>query len=399
MGLLLNNQVEGNFAASRDGGVSDLDSAGSKTEAAANAIASAATKASFLKGLTNANTVDSGITIGMDMIDQIANDLKANGANAKLAKYEFDRLGVPASDMDGFVNYVTKQPDIDVVIADMYAGNKDAQNYVNAINKFAQQVIQQPKASSKPMLAKHPYAQLAFNLQGWLSEFYYNVQRPAFTQIAKAWSKKENFTLSQRFWMNATPAISAAAMYAIASQVVVAMKDLASGKDKNEEFQEKQKTESVAGVSLETWRKLSQSANLGMADPWVNKITGARYGASPFDTIGGAVVSNTVKFGMAAVNQVSSTNNPETNATERRLAEATYNAFIDPTIATVAAVNPMAKFTVPLSQRDEIKQAFVDATAGKKEEKDTGGSSTRGNTRNTTRNTRGNSRNTRNSRE
>ena len=216
---------------------------------AADRLSQGAMKASGLHDWTNANVADS-TTIGIDFLKAMAEDTTKG---RRLAHYELDRLGIPEADHADFAKYVAQGKSIDEIMADMRAGNKQAQQFVGGVDKFVRQVIMKPTAADKPHLAKHPVAQMMYGLQSWMYSYWYNVQKANLNQIREA-VKGEGYTPKDRATMAAAPALYTAAVLAMTGGMLTAMRDLVAGRDKDKEREEKQKKAAIGGVPVELLR-------------------------------------------------------------------------------------------------------------------------------------------------
>jgi hypothetical protein len=366
LGTVLSRHLEGGVASMRLDGDPVLNERGSVVSRAADKVSQAAMTASGLHDWTNANMVDSTI-MGMDFVKQMAAD---SGANRKLAAYELDRLGIPEADHAAFSKYAAGVKSADQLVADMKAGNKQAAQYVAAIDKFTRQVIMRPTAADKPMLAKHPVAQMMYGLQSWMYSYWYNVQKANINQIREA-VQGEGYSAGDRATMALAPLLYTAAVVTMSSTLVNTMRDLVSGRKKDREREERNKKANIGGVSMETIRALSQAQMFGLADPFVNSLTSARYDKQFGSELGGPLLGRAAKAGMLNTKLLTDKNSPNTNTPERQAAEATYNMVVDPVLALASASIPMpaASAATFLSQRDELRQAWVDKVGGKKRTK------------------------------
>lgn len=337
----------------------------------AERLSVAAMKASGLHTWTVANRVNS-VKIGRAFLRAMAED--ATGSKSKLALYELARVGISEAQAKAFADYARKDGslrDLERIVADAAAGKEGAQLYLNALNRFTDQVIMDPKAADKPYLAKHPFAGLAYNLQSWLYSFWYNVQKPNLAQARRALTEA-GFTSGERVKMLAGPAIQTAMTYLLVSSLTNTIRDYFSGKAKNKQFRESQDAE-VLGMKVSTIRDLSQAQLFGLLDPFVNVATGARYGRAPEAALAGAALSRGTVAMREGVLALSDRNTKGSNLQERRLAGAVYDLAVDPAIAIGTSMMPGARFLTPIGQRDEFKQSFVDATAGPRRPKARGG--------------------------
>lgn len=361
LGTILHENVESGVAALRFDGDTLPNERGTSVSRMGDRLSFAAMKASGLHDWTQANTVDSTI-IGMDFIKTMAEDA---ATGRRLANYELDRLGIAEADHAEFSKYAAKVGNADQLLADLRAGNKQAAQYVAAIDKFTRQVIMKPTAADKPILAKHPVAQMAYGLQSWMYSYWYNVQKANLNQIKEA-ATGEGYTKGERATMVAAPVMYTAAVLAMTGGLLTAMRDLVAGRDRDKEREEKNKKAAIMGVPVETLRALSQAQLFGLADPFVNSMTSARYNKLPGSELGGPVFGRIQKFGLTSAGVLSDKNSENTNTAERQKAEAFYNLVIDPTLAVGAASLPMplAAAATFASQRDELRQAYVNQSAG-----------------------------------
>lgn len=359
IGALMNNRMQSEAMAHR---YDHADIYQSKGWAGRNAdrLSNAAMRATGLHTWTSANRADSAM-IGRSFLDAMAEDA-TTGDKSKLASYELERVGIGADRLQAFAKFAGKGLSIDGVVAAARKGDEGAKAYLEALNRFVDQVIMDPKSADKPYLAKHPFAGLMYNLQSWMYSYWYNVQKPNLAQARRALTE-QGFTGGERLRMLSAPAISTALTYVLVSQLLTATRDLFSGKNKDQEFKKGQEAR-ILGMPVKMIRDLSQAQMFGLFDPWVNMATGARYGRQPEAALSGAMLSRGTTAAREAVLAVSDKNSPKTNTQERKLAASAYDLVVDPFLSVTAAMAPGARFLTPLTQRDELKQAFVDATAG-----------------------------------
>ncbi len=364
LGTVLHENVESGVASLRFDGDTLPNERGTSVSRAADRLSFAAMKASGLHDWTTANMVDSTI-IGMDFIKAMAEDA---AAGKRLANYELDRLGIAEADHAAFGKYVAKLQNSDQLLADLRAGNKQAQQYAAAIDKFTRQVIMKPTAADKPVLAKHPVAQMAYGLQSWMYSYWYNVQKANIAQIKEAATGK-GYTAGERATMAGAPVMYTAAVLAMTGGLLTAMRDLYAGRDKDKEREEKNKKSAIMGMPLETLRMLSQAQMFGLADPFVNSMTSARYNKLPGSELGGPLIGRGQRFALDQGALVTDKNSPNTNTAERKAAESAFNLLVDPALAVASASLPMplAAAATFASQRDEIRQAYINESAGKKQ--------------------------------
>ena len=361
IGAIVNNHVADSVAANRfDEGFTDVDATPNRVSTAAHTLSNAAVTASYVRGFTNSTIVDA-VHIGMGNIKYMVKEL--NGEKAKLAEYELERVGLTPEQGKSLVKYLNLNKNIDQVIDDMNNGNADAKNYVDAINTFQKQVIAQSTMSDRPSLAKHPVAKVGFNFQGWMTKYWYNMQKAGYKQIAMAIKNDRGFTPSQRAALIASPIISTIVTYELVKELLIPLRDWVSGKNKNAEFKEQQDAE-IHGVPIKQIREFSQASGLGLLDPYVNRYVGARYNTDPAGSFGGAMVGNLSKYAEAKAKAGSDKNSESTNTDERALEKAWYYLTIDPLLASAAALSPHSTAATMLSQRDELQRMYVDTVAG-----------------------------------
>lgn len=361
LGTILHENVESGVASLRFDGDTLPNERGTAVSRMGDRLSFAAMKASGLHDWTQANMVDSTI-IGMDFVKAMAEDA---ATGKRLANYELDRLGIAEADHAEFSKYAAKVGNADQLIADLRAGNKQAAQYVAALDKFTRQVIMKPTAADKPILAKHPVAQMAYGLQSWMYSYWYNVQKANLNQIKEA-ATGEGYTKGERATMVAAPVLYTSAVLAMTGGLLTAMRDLYAGRDKDKEREEKNKKAAIMGVPLDTLRTLSQAQMFGLADPFINSMTSARYNKLPGSELGGPAFGRAQTLGLAKAGVMSDKNSDATNTAERKQAEAFYNLAIDPALAATSAALPMPLAAVATfaSQRDELRQAYVNQSAG-----------------------------------
>ena len=79
----------------------------------------------------------------------------------------------------------------------MKAGNKRAAQYVGAIDSFTRQ-SSRPTAADKPMLAKHPVAQMMYGLQSWMYSYNFSTSRRRGTSTGQRSRDRQGYTAGER---------------------------------------------------------------------------------------------------------------------------------------------------------------------------------------------------------
>lgn len=374
MGLIVDNASTAALNSMKFGLDPDMrpDTAGIRF---ANNISSRAITLTGLHRYTNANTVDMGLIMGRAHLDILADNIQqgASSKKAGITKMELQRLGISEAEAGAFAKYVKLNKHPEQIIADVRAGNKDAAKYLDVLHKFSRQNRMEPTRGSMPAAGNgSDFGSLMYGLTRWAHEYWYNVQRHNIKQFKSSMTGEYNgnkLSASERLNIGFSPVAYTAATTAINYYMITALKDLWAGRDSDEEWKKKMEEEEFLGVPTGVWRGMSQGANFGVYDKFVNILVGgARHGGDFGGAILGPIADGIMNLFRTGSSVGSSKNRDDNNTQERAFARQFYSTVVDAVLSVGATVAPvgglLGRGLTYATQRDELKRGFVDAVAG-----------------------------------
>ncbi len=281
--------------------------------------------------------------------------LAKGGRKGQNAARELRELGFTDVDrLKGFLDEHDGVPSLDVMKT---TTDPIAEEYRLALNKVSSLVVMEPTRAQKPLKAsQNPMFGLIYSLQSYSMSFLRNV---TYRQARKTWRglKEGDFAAAANlaFWLP---------MY-IAG---IAGLESARGQLYGKEYRDKRAEESWARFMA---RVVDRGALLG---PYIstaqNAVIGSRYERDLLESFAGPFYGRIADGGMKGAAQLWSRNSPNTNSAERRAAYGVYDTVIGPALNGSVAMAPVpniVKAPYFMWGQDQVREAFVDSTAGKKE--------------------------------
>lgn len=271
------------------------------------------------------------IKTGTVFLRRLANDILDNGRmKASSARY-LNELGV--SDHVAFAKFVRqleKMDDAGKLALINRQNGKGPQMYRDALARFAEQVIMNPNAGTRPRWANHPLGSVIFNLQSYLYAFHENVTKRALRLAKTAVSKNELKAMDRMHLLG--PAMMLPVLTGF--QYLV-------GKPRDEAFKDPARAyEEPMSTGVEIARAISRSNLFGRYDFMANAALSARYDKDPATVMIGPVLGALSEAFKTGVDYFGSKNSPNTNTNERRASRMAFDLGIQPAANALFATAP-----------------------------------------------------------
>ncbi len=271
------------------------------------------------------------VKAGTVFLRRLAEDINDNGRmKASSARY-LNELGV--TDHASFAKFVKQLEKLDEAgkLALLSRQNgKGPQMYRDALARFAEQVIMNPNAGTRPRWANHPLGSVIFNLQSYLYAFHENVTKRAL-RLAKTAVSKNELTAMDRMHM-----LGPAMMLPVLTGVQYLM-----GEARDEAFKDPARVnEAKMSEGMKIARAMSRSNLFGRFDFMANAALSARYDKDPATVMLGPVLGTFSEGIKGGVDYFGPKNSENTNTAERRFARLGYDLAIQPAANAAFALGP-----------------------------------------------------------
>lgn len=306
-----------------------------------------------LEQLTNSQRVVA-VAAGQTFLRRLAKDVAGDGARSRSSTAFLRELGI--QDAKGFSDWLGKINDGMPSLGDIRADEGFSGQYRTALQRFNQQASLNPNNSTRPRWASHPLGSLAFMLQSYAYAFQKQVlNRAAGGAVLDALNPKSDYGLADRATMLA-PAMGLSLLFAI-QWGLQDPRDAVFG-----DPTAKPKTPEDKFMQV-----LSRSGLTGIADPWINMATGARYGRDAATALAGPIggkLAGLVDSGL----KLGANNSDNTNTAERNFAKAFYDVTLMPAAAVASGFlpAPIGAVAIQAASSGTAKEAFAESTAGPK---------------------------------
>lgn len=292
-------------------------------------------RANLLSQITNAQrrAAMTGGFLWMQGLAQEHAEPKTSSARRKIIAAEFRELGVDDAQHADFMDWLTQQPGLpDLGELDSKAGAL----FTDAVSRFVDQVIQNPRRADKPVLTGNPVGAVVYSLTSFLYAFFANVH----SAIAARAVREYDIRVSEGESAGsaaAKSALGAAGTFTTGFALIFAGQLVVSAAREailNGEQWEKHR----ADDDLFPWlaaRAFSRTGLLGPGDTIGSAVTGLMYErdlSNLFVGPGPAYVLSqmtTILRGAGLIGR----NSPKTDTAERRGLEAAYRLFLAPLAA------------------------------------------------------------------
>lgn len=297
-----------------------------------NTILSRFFRANGLSQLTNAQrrAVMAGGFYWLRDMAQVALDPKKDSTAQRIAKAEFSDLGVPAEHMDSLLDWIAQHdehPTLDEL--ETPAGRL----YMDAIARYVDQTIQNPRRADKPLASASPLGRMAYALTSYLYTFFRNVHLASLNRAVRNYgiareegASKASAALEASLSPLGTLAGGFALMFAGQLIVTTAREALFNA----EQWEEKDEDERREWL----WKlALSRTGIAGPSDIIFNALTGLRYERDLANLAIGPGLSyyfSQVQNVLLGIPGLNDRNSPRTNTTERTAAKSLYRLTIAP---------------------------------------------------------------------
>lgn len=308
----------------------------------------------LLEPLTNMNR-DMATSVAVAFMQKHADRVAKGNA---LSMRELRDLGVAKGDEKAFAEFV-KGLDGRLPSADeLRTAGKPGEQYMTALQRFSDQTVMRPNAAVRAKGASNPgVIGLIYHLQSFNYSFTKNVLGRVKNRAVGAMKDQDikGFEAMQ-LGLAALPgmALIVAMQYALGEARDEATATL-TGK--------KRDVKETTNAKIE--RAISRSGLLGIADPYVQMISGVRYQRPIASAAGGPVIGTAFDMAQTGVNMALN-NSENTNNAERRFARNLYRYGIEPGVnlaMTSLPVNPATALTTLLFL-PSMRESFVDDIAG-----------------------------------
>lgn len=339
-----------------------------------------------LTQLTNAQrraTMAAGFYWLRDMANQLKNP-ETDKAKQEIVRAEFRDLGVPDAHIDAMADWLT-QSDQHPTVEDL--NSPAGRIYADAISRYVDQTIQNPRRADKPLNAAGPLGRLVYALTSFLYAFFRNVHIANWKRAARNYSISRDVgnSKARATWDAAHPvAMSLGAgftsMFLAQALVSIVREALFSP----EQWEEKKKDDELAG-----WiggLAFSRTGAFGPADLVFQAITGLRYERDLSSLLVGPGIGMVTSHIQNIVNGmpqaqlydgglgVGLRNNPNTNTAEHTALKSVYKLAVAPALSAGLAALPApgpvgwgARYTaLTLGTSNAAATSFADAVAGEK---------------------------------
>jgi hypothetical protein len=262
-------------------------------------------------------------------------------------------LGVPENQLAAFVKFVNGFGDNLPSPSDLDKAGEMGTAYRTALLRFVDQTIMRPNATTRPRWASHPLGAIAFQLQAFTYAFSKNVLLRS-ARLAKTAMTEKDLDLVDRILM----------LGPLAMLAPLAMVQYIVGELRDWLFMdpERRKAQTQA-AKIE--KAISRAGLTGALDPYLQMVTGARYQKDPISTFTGPFLG-VFSEGISALTQVIANNSPNTNAAERKAAEALYDVLVEPLANMLLGFAPVSLATGGVTSflLPAMRDDFVDSVAG-----------------------------------
>ena len=301
------------------------------------------------------------IKTGTVFLSRLANDILDNGRMKASSVRYLNELGV--SDHVSFAKFVRQLEKLDdagkLALINRHNG-KGPQMYRDALARFAEQVIMNPNAGTRPRWANHPLGSVIFNLQSYLYAFHENVTKRAL-RLAKTAVSKNELKAMDRMHMLAP---------AMMLPVLTGFQYLI-GKPRDEAFKDPARAyDEPMSTGLEIARAISRSNLFGRYDFMANAALSARYDKEPATVMIGPVLGAISEAFKAGVDYFGSKNSPNTNTNERRASRMAYDLGVQPAANAFFSTAPgkvlgvAGAIGIQAASHPATREAFVESQAG-----------------------------------
>lgn len=317
----------------------------------------------MLEQLTNYTRVTAVDNAGIFM-RRLAKQMDGSAEAKKLNRPAFflRELSIPAGREADFAKFVRKFGARLPSSAELAKAGEMGRMYKTALQRFTDQTVMRPSASTRPAWANHPIGAVLFQLQSFGYAFQKNVINRWGRIHAKGFKGEDGLSALDSAAM-VFPMLAGMAMVTAMQAIIGEVRDDIYRPDRREE---------TDAAKLE--KALSRAGLFGIADPWIQAATGVRYQRSITEGLLGPALGS---VGSAADTALAySLNNSEnTNTAERKVIREFYDFGVEPlaqlalTLAPASGLLGLAAkgasvFGLPMG-RDEA----VDAVAGPEEER------------------------------
>jgi len=303
---------------------------------------------------------------------RLASDLGKTGTrHERMAGVLLAELGIPKAQQAAFAQWMRGSAGNGMTAAALHLAPKaQAELFRRAVQRFVWQSIMSPNASTRPRWASHPVGAVAFQLSNFAWAFHKNVLARPFN-LAKS---PDLTRMDAAIMAGSYLTMAAAAM--LPAQIVVSYlrSELLDSEDSKRKRREQAARDPIFRSPItdepvgtdQALLVLSRSGLLGAFDPAFNLVTGVRYGRDLATSLAGPSAGLLLGAAQTGLDSVVGRNSPNTNASERRVARAVWDAGIEPAAnwgLTFLPI-PLAAILTQAAGHGGVRGAFIDGVAG-----------------------------------
>lgn len=272
----------------------------------------------------------------------------------KLAARELADLGVDAAAVKEFSTWVNGMKGKAPSFADLQAAGKNGDLYMLALQRFSDQSVMRPTAATKAKGANNPgVIGLLYHLQSFNYAYSKNVLGRAKNRVM---GEDVSGMDRMRYGLQA---LSGMAM------ITALQYALGEARDSSAEALTGKKKDVTYTPAAKVERALSRAGAFGVADPYLQMLSGVRYQRPISSAAGGPVIGTGFDMAQTGVNMWLN-NSENTNSAERRFARNLYRYGVEPGVnlaLTSLPINP-ATALVTMVALPAMRESFVDDLAG-----------------------------------
>lgn len=282
-----------------------------------------------LQGLTEGQRV-AATTVGRGFVDRMLKDAQA-GTRQKSAKQLLAELGIGEEEIASLSKWV----DEGVTMTKLAEDTAEATTYRNAVARFVDESIQNPKAVDRPTLANHPIGRMMYSIMSFQYAFTRNVLMRSARQVGRGLNLSNDLSIGDR----------ARYIGILLPFTTLMMGQMGVSRAREALYNPEAQAEKdeLEKVMLD----ISRSGVTGTLDPLLNALSSLKYERD----LSNLAVGANLGFFMQKVGNIAGAwpqawggkNNPNTNNAEWSAVRGAYQAFGVPLAHTVLSLAPGSK--------------------------------------------------------
>lgn len=292
----------------------------------------------MLTGLTNAQRT-AVLPLAHAFLTNTAARIKQNGPDSQNVAL-LKELGIDdVLDFSDWILQSEKVPNVDELFDSNGIATPNGDRWMTAVNRYIDQVIQNPKGYDRPLAANSPAGRLAYGILSFSMSFYNNVWKRSATLVKETYQRKGATGAAGMIGLQLIPGVIAlGVMQGILSTIREAIF--------NPERWEEWEREGTLQQNL-LFLGATRSYPTGLLDPLVQAFTGLKYQRDISNVVIGAVPSFFLQ-GVQAIAGLAINNSENTNNAEYKAAQAAYQLVVTPLIVGGLSMAPGGRLIDPL---------------------------------------------------